>query len=382
MVLITLIIVLAIVLAADFYIWFNFIKGGKRIWSILHWLPAAGLLAMVFLSRTNLMWSSGIFRLLVFLLLTVAMAKCAFALFSFIGKCLSTLLHPAPGVCNYLGLGAALVVILSMGYGMTIGWKKVAVKQIDIVSESIPATFEGYTIVQLSDIHIGTFAHNPEVVKKMVSTVNGLQPDAIFFTGDLVNVSPDELKPFITELSAMSAPDGIYSILGNHDYCEYLPGVVIPEQGLAELVQFEENLGWTVLRNEHRMLSRCDDCIAVIGVENDGEPPFPDRGDLVKASKGIPADCYKILLSHNPTHWKREVLPDSDIQLTLSGHTHAMQLKIGNFSPAQWRYPQWGGLYEEGSRKLYVNIGLGGTVKFRLGVPGEITVIRLHPQLQ
>lgn len=378
MVFITLIIVLAVVSVADYYIWSNFIKGGKRIWSILHWLPAAGLLAMVFLSRTNLMWSSEIFRLLIFLLLTVTMAKYAFALFSLIGKCLSAALRSAPAVCNYLGLGAALAVILCMGYGMTIGWKKIAVKQIDLSSENIPQAFEGYTIVQLSDIHIGTFSKAPETVKNMVAKVNALQPDAIFFTGDLVNVSPDELKPFIPELSAMSAPDGVYAILGNHDYCEYLPGIVIPEEGLAELVQLEENLGWTILRNEHRMISRGDDRIAVIGVENDGEPPFPARGDLVKASKGLPADCYKILLSHNPTHWKREVLPESDIQLTLSGHTHAMQLKVGNFSPAKWRYPEWGGLYEEGSRKLYVNTGLGGTVKFRLGVPGEITVIRLH----
>lgn len=218
------------------------------------------------------------------------------------------------------------------------------------------------------------------MVAEIVDKVNAFHPDAIFFTGDLVNSSPKEVSMFIPILAGMKAKDGVFSILGNHDYCEYRSYTApdSPERNLAELIRTECSMGWTVLLNEHHLLHRDNDSIALIGVENDGEPPFPSRADLRKATRGLDGNIYKILLSHDPSHWRRAVLPDTDIHLTLSGHTHALQLKIGGFSPALWKYPEWGGLYREGARLLHVSTGVGSNVAFRLGAWPEINVIRLH----
>ena len=209
--------------------------------------------------------------------------------------------------------------------------------------------------------------------------VNDLHPDLIVFTGDLVNSSADELDNFMEILPQLRAKDGVYSILGNHDYCEY-HHYDTPDgarSNLREVIRRERGFGWDVLLNEHRFIHRGTDSIAIIGVENEGKPPFPSFADLPKAMKGVSDDVYKILLSHDPSHWRREVLPETDIQLTLSGHTHAMQLMIGNFSPAQWAYREWGGAYQEDKHMLYVSLGIGGTVPFRFGAWPEINVITL-----
>ena len=137
-------------------------------------------------------------------------------------------------------------------------------------------------------------------------------------------------------------------------------------------------MGWRLLRDGNVVLRRGGDCMALIGVENTGRPPFPARGDLGKALEGVPAEAFKILLSHDPSHWRSEVLPATDIDLTLSGHTHAVQLRVGGFSPARWVYPEWGGLYREGDRALHVSVGAGGTVPFRLGAWPEITILTLR----
>ena len=207
-----------------------------------------------------------------------------------------------------------------------------------------------------------------------------MRPDLIVFTGDLVNSAPSELDPFGEVLSRLEAPDGVFSVLGNHDYCEYnryetSDGAA---RNLALLKQRERQFGWRLLLNEHRLIRRDRACIALVGVENDSRPPFPSRGDLKRAMDGLPEGMFKVLLSHDPTHWRREVLPTTDIQLTLSGHTHAMQLKIGGFSPSAWSYPEWGGLYREGERILLVSLGVGGTVPFRLGAWPEINAITLE----
>lgn len=265
-------------------------------------------------------------------------------------------------------------------YGFFFGWRHIVVRAATCRSGLLPPAFEGYRVLQLSDIHIGTFLRNRGFIDKLVDVVNAQHPDLVVFTGDLVNVSADELIPFQHALRQIHAPDGVFSIMGNHDYCEYgsdksLRNVARNRHVLQYL---EEKMGWQLLLNENVTIARGDgEAIALIGVENSSRPPFPDYGDLPRAMTGLPGGMFKILLSHDPSHWRREVLGKTDIALTLSGHTHAGQLRIGKFSPARWAYNEWGGKYIENGAMLHVSLGVGGTVPFRLGAWPEVNVITL-----
>ncbi len=283
-----------------------------------------------------------------------------------------------------LGWRAALVVPLlielAVTYGFFFGWRHIVVRQAVCQSPLLPMAFDGYRVLQLSDIHIGTFLRNRSYIDKLVRVVNEQCADLVVFTGDLVNVSAEEIIPFRHSLAGISAPDGIYSVMGNHDYCEY--GEDKSHANIARnqlmLKYMQEKMGWRLLLNEHVILSRPDGAqIALIGVENSSRPPFPDYGDLPKAMKGLPDGLFKILLTHDPTHWRRAVCHATDIALTLSGHTHAGQVRIGRFSPSRAAYREWGGKYVEGHSMLHVSLGIGGTVPFRLGAWPEVNVITL-----
>lgn len=280
------------------------------------------------------------------------------------------------------GLGGAAFVLLFIAYGFFFGWRHIIVKEATCRSPLLPKEFEGYRILQLSDIHIGTFLRNRRVIDRLVAKVNAQHPDLIVFTGDLVNVSAEEVIPFQHALSQIHAEDGIYSVMGNHDYCEY--GDDKSNENISKnqnvLKYLEEKIGWRLLLNDHVKISRGDTFIYIIGVENISRPPFQDHGDLQKAMEGLEPGSFKVLLSHDPSHWRRGVLHQTDIALTLSGHTHAGQFKIGKFSPVKWAYHEWGGKYTENGSMLYVSLGIGGTVPFRLGAWPEINVITLKKE--
>ena len=179
----------------------------------------------------------------------------------------------------------------------------------------------------------------------------------------------------------LRARDGVVSILGNHDYMSYhdWPSEAARQANLAQLVRRQRDMGWRLLLNDNVVVRRGADSIAIVGVENDGLPPFPQRGDLTRAQRGVEQAGFKVLLSHDPTHWRRSVLSTTDIDLTLSGHTHGMQLKIGGFSPASWFYDEWGGFYYDGGRALHVSLGAGEVLMpFRLGAWPEVNVITLR----
>ena len=267
-----------------------------------------------------------------------------------------------------------------MAYGFFFGWRHVIVRRATCVSPLLPASFNGYRVLQLSDIHIGTYLRNRRFIDKLVALVNDQHADLVVFTGDLVNVSAEEVIPFQYVLKQVSATDGVLSIMGNHDYCEY--GEDKSERNVAKnqtvLHYLEEKIGWHLLMNEHVLIHRGDDAIAIIGVENISRPPFQDYGDLKKAMEGLPQGMFKILLSHDPSHWRRGVLHQTDIALTLSGHTHAGQLRVGRLSPSKVAYQEWGGKYTEDGSMLYVSTGIGGTVPFLLGAWPEINIITLQ----
>ncbi len=280
----------------------------------------------------------------------------------------------------YITLILALFSEFVIVYGMAAGRNKFKINEFTYESASLPEAFDGYKIAQLSDIHIGGWMGNKSSLDSLIAITNNLEADMIVFTGDLVNHRTLELNGFEDTLSKLSAPDGVYSILGNHDYgtyYRYWNSTKEAQENFDDLLRRQANMGWILLNNEHTFIHRGNDSIALIGVENDGEPPFSQYADLPKAMQGT-ENSFQVLLSHNPTHWRREVLPNTNIDLMLAGHTHAMQLELFGFSPAVWKYKEWGGAYFKDNRCLYVNIGAGEVgIPFRFGAWPEITIITL-----
>lgn len=261
----------------------------------------------------------------------------------------------------------------------------VDVNQVTITFDNLPENFDGYRIAQFSDFHVDSYGHDTTFVKKAVDAINAENPDIILFTGDIVSGKADEIKPFLNSLRQLRSPDGTISILGNHDYSDYCtwPDDNAKKADHTKLINYERSIGWDLLLNESRSIHRDNDSIMIIGVENIANPPFVTYGDLKKSYPNLKDGNFKILLSHNPTHWKEEVIPDSNISLTLSGHTHAMQMVIHllgkDFSPSSFIYHEWKGLYHSDSQQyLYVNTGLGCVgMPARFGVKPEITIITL-----
>jgi hypothetical protein len=238
-------------------------------------------------------------------------------------------------------------------------------------------------VVHISDLHLGTYGNDTTYISTIVNKVNSLKADVILFTGDIVNRNSNELKPFVSTLSRLKAKDGVYSILGNHDYGDYEDWKSEAEKAanFQALKDMQAEMGWTMLNNQSTAITRGNDSITIIGVENIGDPPFHIYGDMSKAYSDISDKQYKILLTHNPAHWTSDIenQKESNIALTLSGHTHAMQMEFFGISPARFRYRTWGGLYNDNyNHPLYVNIGIG-TVGFpaRIGATPEITLITL-----
>lgn len=284
---------------------------------------------------------------------------------------------------HYVGIAAAIISIIAIIYS-TFNRYNLEVKSITVTSERLPESFDDYRIVHISDLHLETL-YSRNFARRVVEQVNALNPDLILFTGDLVNRKAEEILPYKEVLGKLKATDGIYSVMGNHDYGEFVkwPSEEAKQANLDRLDSLQAEMGWQLLNNEHIFIHRGNDSIAIIGVENWGEPPFQQYGDLDKAYPALYDDTYKILLSHNSRHWRSVVLPQSNIDLTLSGHTHALQFSVGKFSPATIQYPEWGGLYKEGNSALYVNIGLGCTmIPTRLGARPEITLITLKHSAQ
>lgn len=288
-------------------------------------------------------------------------------------------------VVRWVSAAGAAVVLCGIVAGMTVGPRRIVVDRVEVYNSLIPKGFDGFRMVQISDLHLSSFRSHPGTLDCIVDRVMSLNPDVILFTGDLVTIDACESEPFLGVLGGLRAEYGVYSILGNHDYNTYATGLDSVERvrHLERLIDVERNvLGWVLLLNERVLLERGGDTIVVAGVENDGRPPFPSLADLDAALGNLSGEMYKILLTHDPSHWRRAVLGDTDVMLTLSGHTHDMQLSVLGWSPSKYFYPEHRGLYraegDEG-RLLYVNTGLGGTpVPFRLGAWPQVSLITLH----
>ncbi len=255
---------------------------------------------------------------------------------------------------------------------------------VKILFENLPKTFDGLRIVQLSDAHLGSFNHRFPILRQVVNTVNDLKPDFIFFTGDLVNNYSWELRGWQRVFGQLESKRGKYSVLGNHDYGDYgeWESIAAKQANFEEIKQFYQGIDFKLLLNESEIISNSEEEIAIIGVENWGSPPFKQFGDLQKGLEKVKNVPFKILLSHDPTHWAEEVVDKTNVALTLSGHTHGMQAgfeyKEMKWSPIKYKYKHWAGLYNVKQQFLYVNRGLGWLgFPGRLGMRPEITLMEL-----
>lgn len=285
---------------------------------------------------------------------------------------------------GYASLILIAAVILSLTYGYFIGRWKLKVKDIEYVNSELPPAFNGFRIVHISDLHLSTFNNHTEKLREIVDSINAQQPDLVCFTGDLVTLGRAEAQPHTAMLKDIKAKFGVVSVLGNHDFLIYDSRFETDDQrgkAVDDLADYVRNeLGWTLLRDSNMVIKAQDNStITIAGVDNKNCIKQGYRtinaGDLPKAMQG--ASGFTILLSHDPSHWDYEVLPETSIPLTLSGHTHNAQISLLGWSPASWLFKRPYGMYKENDRSLYVNPGLGCTVPFRIGAHPEITVITL-----
>ena len=286
---------------------------------------------------------------------------------------------------SQIALGLAAIPFSSLIYGMYRGKYRFRVLNYTLFFEDLPKAFDGYKITQISDVHSGSF-DSREKIEYGVNLINEQASDVILFTGDMVNNKASEMLPWKDLFGTLKANDGVFSVLGNHDYGDYVrwSSADAKAQNLSDLIQLQNDMGYDVLLNESRFIEKNGDRIAIIGVENWGVGGFKQAGDLKKATNNVDSKDFKILMSHDPSHWDAEVIKDDyHFHLTLSGHTHGMQFGIEipgwiKWSPVKWRYKHWAGIYEDMGQYLNVNRGFGYLgYPGRVGIWPEITVIEL-----
>lgn len=293
-------------------------------------------------------------------------------------------------MARWATVACTLLLYVVLWYGTHQGFTQLEVREVEFVSSDLPAAFDGYRIVHFSDAHVGTFTgHRLPLLRRAVRTINSQQADMIVFTGDLQNLHPSEIADQCSLLRALHAPDGVYSVLGNHDYPMYLP-LTEAEQAdtLALTKQLERFLGWTLLLNDHVAIRRGADSIVIGGMENWGRAErMPHEGDVGKTLSGITSrpsgradggfSPFIVMLQHDPTCWRDKILPECHAQLTLSGHTHGGQATLFGWSPVALTYTEWSGMTYEGQRAINVSTGLGALIPFRFGQPAQVVVVTL-----
>lgn len=356
-----------------------------RVWvRVLWWLPGVcmSIYTVVFaLHRDFAPADTTALNFYLFLIGLLVVPNFVFAICSVVGLVVKRFFHVRRNYGNYVGLFMVAVHWYILIYGSTIGFNKIVVRHVDYYSSDLPPAFDGYRIAQFSDAHVGTYSSDRDyLLDAAADSINAVGADMIVFTGDLQNMRPSEVRSHMHTLASLHAHDGVFSVLGNHDYADYLSlDDRSKTANCLEMIGLQHQMGWTLLRNEHRILRRGGDSIVVAGMENDGlSKRSPARGDIKKTLAGISPKSFVLMLQHDPSCWRRKILPQSAAQLTLSGHTHGMQFVLFGWSPIAFKYREWGGMYYEGDRAINVSTGLGGFLPFRFGVPGEVVVITLH----
>lgn len=400
-----LFIFIAIVLALDFYALQSFRSVSKNFWTTTAYIVVslAVFLNLVY-QLTTFDRSSGIntkfytaFALFIliyvpkFVLIAMMFGEDIFRFFEGCYNLMTSktteqkpLFRGRRKFIGQLALGLASIPFLSILHGITKGKYNYKVLKYTLFFDDLPSSFDGYQITQISDIHSGSF-DNKDKVEYAVDLINQQQSDALFFTGDLVNNKTSEMDNWKTIFSKLKAKDGLYSVLGNHDYGDYMrwPNKAAKSQNFQDMLDLQKEMGFNLLLNESKYIQKNDERIAIVGVENWGKG-FKQKGDLDQAVSAIDANDFKVLLSHDPSHWEYQVIDHPmHFHLTLSGHTHGMQFGIEipgfiKWSPIKWRYKFWAGIYNKAGQVLNVNRGFGYLAfPGRVGIWPEITVITL-----
>lgn len=375
-------LILLIVLP-DVYIWLHYYRTRylhHRVLRRLWWLPCVVMVVYTLalasirnFAPTDLTW----LNTYLFLFGFFVGPKAIFALTSAIGSAIRRLFHTRHNYGHRAGLALGTLAVAAYVYGLTIGLGQIRVNHVDISFRSLPQAFDGYRILHISDLHVGTFdGWRRRILEAEIDSIRAQKNiNLVCFTGDLQNMRPAEVQKMMPILKRLPYT---YFVLGNHDYAQYVRQQPGQEQLMRhQLLTLERQLG-RPLCNENVALERGGSRIWLAGEENDGLPPFPQRGNLRQTLHGIPDTAFVILMQHDPSAWQRDILPHSHVQLTLSGHTHGGQMQVLGWRPTKRPHHQDLGLYRQHDRYLYVTAGLGGLVPFRLNMPNEITVITLH----
>ena len=377
------------------YFYLRYFKNAAGWKQALWWVPCIGMVVYTIylaMEQNFIPNNDRIYILYTYLMLLglVIAPMWIFILCSLAGRGCSALVRkynvkkqakPRRNYGNFLGVVLIPVIWFILLWGAFPGFNKFEVNHTDYVSEALPEAFDGYRIVILSDAHVGSYQkRNTHVLEEAIDSINAQEADMIVFTGDLLNIQPSDLYPHMKTLSKLKAKDGVYSVLGNHDYAEYLGcDEAIKVANCKETISLEKQLGWTLLLNESKTIERDKAHIILAGMENDGDGKhFPQKGDINKTLEQVANHDFILMLEHDPSAWRRKIVPDGRAQLTLSGHTHAMQFNILGWCPMSLLGKEFWGWYEEGHQKLFVTAGLGGLIPFRFGATGEIVVLTLR----
>ena len=375
------IIILLVTLLPDIYMYRRYVKRRLgNVWArIAWWLPTLLITVStigVSLTRDFAPHNLTLFNTYLFITALVVLPKLTFVLCSLAGRLARRMLKLRRNWGNYVGLVLVLAELYILFHGTMVGTDRLNVRQVTIEFDDLPKAFDGYRIAQFTDVHLGSM--KDELMLRAVTAIDDMRPDLIVFTGDIQNMGPDELPRFAQTLKRLKAKDGVMSVLGNHDYSRYVN--VSPEEALRNermTRDFETSVGWQLLLNDNRIVRRGSDSIVIAGGENDGRPPFPAKADLKKTMRGIHAKSFVVMLQHDPSAWRRHILPQTNAQLTLSGHTHGGQISLFGLRPTELVGKEDDGLYSEGKRKLFVSTGLGGFIPFRFYMKPEVVEITL-----
>lgn len=375
------IIILLVTLLPDIYIYRRYVKRRLgNVWArIAWWLPTLLITVStigVSLTRDFAPHNLTLFNTYLFITALVVLPKFSFVLCSLAGRLARRMLKLRRNWGNYVGLVLVLAELYILFHGTMVDTDRLNVRQVTIEFDDLPKAFDGYRIAQFTDVHLGSM--KDELMLRAVTAIDDMRPDLIVFTGDIQNMGPDELPRFAQTLKRLKAKDGVMSVLGNHDYSRYVnlpPDEALRNERMTR--DFETSVGWQLLLNDNRIVRRGSDSIVIAGGENDGRPPFPAKADLKKAMRGIHAKSFVVMLQHDPSAWRRHILPLTNAQLTLSGHTHGGQISLFGLRPTELVGKEDDGLYVEGKRKLFVSTGLGGFVPFRFYMNPEVVEITL-----
>lgn len=375
------IIILLVTLLPDIYMYRRYVKRRLgNVWArIAWWLPTLLITVStigVSLTRDFAPHNLTLFNTYLFITALVVLPKFSFVLCSLAGRLARRMLKLRRNWGNYVGLVLVLAELYILFHGTMVGTDRLNVRQVTIEFDDLPKAFDGYRIAQFTDVHLGSM--KDELMLRAVTAIDDMRPDLIVFTGDIQNMGPDELPRFAQTLKRLKAKDGVMSVLGNHDYSHYVnlpPDEALRNERMTR--DFETSVGWQLLLNDNRIVRRGSDSIVIAGGENDGRPPFPAKADLKKAMRGIHAKSFVVMLQHDPSAWRRHILPLTNAQLTLSGHTHGGQISLFGLRPTELVGKEDDGLYVEGKRKLFVSTGLGGFVPFRFYMNPEVVEITL-----